>query len=130
MAMWFAIASVLILTLFGWLFAWYNQRQLNKVKQQLVKLETTLRAELTSVNSGAIGIGQRIIVAEKKLGDLEAVQDNQQHSNPENRPYLEAAALVEQGADASQLMEQCGLSEAEANLITMMKQGQASNNSH
>lgn len=130
MTVWFAIVGLFILALFGWLFAWYTHQQLNKVKQQLLTVEKTLRSELTSLSSGAIGVGQRIIAAEKRLGNLQSLQESQQQMTPENKPYQQAESLIAQGADVNQLVEQCGLSEAEAQLMTMMKKGEGTQQSH
>jgi len=93
-------------------------------------VEKTLRSELTSLSSGAIGVGQRIIAAEKKLGNLQSLQESQQQMTPENKPYHQAESLIEQGADVNQLVEQCGLSEAEAQLMKMMKKAEGTQQSH
>lgn len=130
MTVWFAIVGLFILALFSWLFTWYTHQQLDKVKQQLLAVEKTLRSELASLSSGAIGVGQRIIAAEKKLGNLQSLQESQQQMTPENKPYQQAESLIAQGADVNQLVEQCGLSEAEAQLMTMMKKGEGTQQSH
>ena len=121
-AFWSAIVSLLILNLIGWLFAWYNRKQLKLLAARMQEMERSLRSELTMVNNGAIGVGQRVIAAEKRINELLTQQENTSSHAVEDFPFTQAAALVEQGVDAAQLVERCGLSEAEAQLLAMMKQ--------
>jgi site-specific recombinase XerD len=126
LAMWFSVAALSIFALLGWLFAWHNNKQLKALREQMQQLEKKLRSELAIVNSGAIGMGQRLIAAEKKINDLICAQD--QHNSPESLPYTQAAKLIEQGADMRQLVDRCGLSEAEAQLMAMMQQSSGNGN--
>ncbi len=118
--LWSAVAVLSLVALLGWLFAWYNRAQLAKLQQRLEQLEQQLQSELNTINSGVIGIGQRVISAEKRINQLSS--RDQQPADEESLPYSQAASMLERGADVDQLAERCGLTEAEAQLIAMMKQ--------
>ena len=120
-AEWYAIIVLLVLVLLGWAMAWYNRVQLAKLQLRYEQLEKSLRSELAAVNSGTIGIGQRVISAEKKLNEL-LTRDSKPAPDTESLPYSQAASLLERGVDVEQLAERCGLTDAEAQLIAMLKQ--------
>ena len=42
-----------------------------------------------------------------------------------DRPYAQASELVHKGADIDELMETCGLTRGEAELLVMMQRGSA-----
>lgn len=86
--------------------------------ERLEKSLSDLRQELSTVSFGALGVGQRLKSVEKRLVERSAepvatVLDG-------NGPYRKAIELVEAGAGADQLIEQCGLTRAEADLLCLM----------
>ena len=81
-----------------------------------------LEAEISAVNGAAIGVGQRLIALEKKLKlSIENQQQKMDDSRVDIQPYHQATTLAEQGADIQQLMDQCGLPEAEASLLSLLQ---------
>ncbi|WP_019530375.1 DUF2802 domain-containing protein [Dasania marina] len=102
-----------------------------KSRNKLEQLETSLsekmaqfNRELEAVNNGAIGVGQHLIQVEKKLSTVVSEQEKLQIS-AEFQPYGQAEAMAEQGVDAEQLSERFGLSESEAQLMSMIQQRSA-----
>mgnify|MGYP003574319660 CR=1 FL=1 len=127
LALWSAIAVLAVIALLGWALAWYNRRQLAALQQRLEQLEKSLRSELAMANSAAIGIGQRVISAEKKINNL--LKREEPQADDGSLPYSQPAALLEQGMDAQQLAERCGLTEAEAQLLAILKQNKPQDSS-
>lgn len=82
-----------------------------------------LRRDLTSINSAAIGVGQRLISAEKKLkAAAEAQAEAPQPVSPySGDPLDEAASSAGPDISAQELVDRYGLSEAEANLLSLLK---------
>lgn len=81
-----------------------------------------LEAEISAVNGAAIGVGQRLIAVEKKLKlSIEHQRQKMDDSHVDIQPYDQAKTLAEQGADIQQLVDQCGLPEAEASLLSLLQ---------
>jgi 3,4-dihydroxy-9,10-secoandrosta-1,3,5(10)-triene-9,17-dione 4,5-dioxygenase len=73
--------------------------------------------------TGAIGMGQRLQSAE---GVMQKIQDSQQEltlQDPERRLYSRAAKMVELGADLDEVMSECELPQAEAELLISLRKG-------
>ena len=68
-----------------------------------------------------MGVGQRLINVEKKLKLSIEKQLQMEMTNVDYLPYHQAASMAEDGADVEQLVERCGMPEAEANLLTLLK---------
>ena len=87
-----------------------QEQQLSKFKQ-----------ELNAINSAAVGVGQRLISAEKKLNAALEQHETTASTAPGFEPYLQAANYADRGVTAQELAERFGLSEAEAHLMSLVK---------
>ena len=105
-------------------YAINNRKKLEKLQQQFDAKIQQLNKELDAVNGGAIGVGQTLINIEKKLNAAIADQERLQAS-AEYQPYGQAEAMARQGAEAEQLAERFGLSESEAQLMSLLRQRSA-----
>ena len=83
-----------------------------------------LQAELEELRSGLIGVGQRVLkMQERQQGlrqDLDELQQQQQVialSDPESKIYSRAVKMVELGADLEEIIRECELPRAEAELL-------------
>lgn len=105
--------------------------QQQKFEERLAQLQT----QLNTVSRGAIGVGKRLIEAEQRLAatlarqsSLESTLEHQREPAPrvastyadELVPYTAAERMLEQGASTDSLMRQCGLSQAEAELMALV----------
>ncbi|MGK0440715.1 MAG: hypothetical protein ACJA0N_000510 [Pseudohongiellaceae bacterium] len=102
-------------------YAINNRKKLELIETQLVDKIALLTRELDTVNGGAIGVGQNLINIEKKLNIAIAGQELLQAS-AEHQPYGQAEMLASQGVDPGQLAERFGLSESEAQLMSLLQQ--------
>jgi len=127
--MWIAITVLSLLAITVSVYALQLNKRLSLLDEKLNQQISLLRHELTVINSAAIGVGQRLINTEKKLKVAMEKQQQFETVSVDNLPFNHAVALAENGADAQQLVERCGLSEAEAELVALL-QGSASHSNH
>ncbi|MDO8273156.1 MAG: DUF2802 domain-containing protein [Gammaproteobacteria bacterium] len=87
-----------------------------------------LRKEITAVGQGAVGLGKRLQVLQRRQQSTERRQEDLEFKDVGNIAITHANKLVQMGAATDELMSTCGLSQAEANLVSLMhgkaKQGQ------
>lgn len=101
--------------------AFQFSKRLQQHEQRAEQQVKALKQELTVVSKAAIGVGQRLMTVEKKLNISIEKQQQLASSSGDQQPYNYAASLAESGASAEQIMDSCGLSEAEANLLALLK---------
>ncbi len=87
-----------------------------------------LRKEVTAIGQGAVGLGKRLQVLQRRQQSTERRQEDLEFKDVGNIAISHANKLVQMGAATDELMSTCGLSQAEANLVSLMhgkaKQGQ------
>ncbi|MCW8905424.1 MAG: DUF2802 domain-containing protein [Sedimenticola sp.] len=92
-----------------------STKRLKEVEAQVHSLTENLNA----LCSGAVGVDQRVSHLERTGRDLAHRQESIESSQPD-RPYGEAIQMVQQGATASVLVQELGLSRSEADLVVML----------
>jgi len=127
-------AAATLLVLFVWWSYRRQQRdlvlanQLNQLGQEQIRLLST---EVEELRSGLIGAGQRLLQAEQHIKRLEqtlASLVNQQQllaeqqqklelTDPDSRLYNRAVKMVQLGAPLEEVMRECELPRAEAELL-------------
>ena len=123
-----ALAILLLLTaVFGYQRLRQQAEQLGILQQQFDAAQSQnqqLHAELEELRSGLIGVGQRVLkLQERQQGlrqDLDELQQQQQVialSDPESKIYSRAVKMVELGADLEEIIRECELPRAEAELL-------------
>ena len=100
-------------------------RQLHRVQASLKSRCDTLGRELHATASGSMGVGQRLVACERQLHELRTTMEEMRQNDPLRVSYDEAARLVDLGADIDDLMNTCGISRPEAELVTALKKRQA-----
>lgn len=96
----------------------------SRLRAERVRLET-VQSDVRSLCNAAVSVGQRLALAEQRLRQVAQRQDElglrqEHHDDPDARSYDQAAKLLRKGAGVDELMEICGLSRGEAELLTMM----------
>lgn len=111
-----------------------QQQQIRQLAERLANLtmqQPNQGAELEELRSGVIGIGQRILQLEQALqnielnqqalaSELEQLTEHQQKIqlfDPESRLYSRAVKMVQLGAGLEEVMSECELPRAEAELL-------------
>ncbi|WP_318782614.1 DUF2802 domain-containing protein [Pseudoalteromonas aurantia] len=121
-----AMASgVLSLVCLGFVFVLLKKAQQSHIKhnklhahiQDTENQTAILRSEIAEVRSGLLSIGQRLIACENYAKDLAQQQAAQKYDDPDARIYSRAVKMVELGADIEEVMRECELPRAEAELL-------------
>ncbi len=117
----------LLLAILGLVTSLICFSHLGKLNKKLVEarkethlLVKALRNETHAMGSGAIGVGQRLVEVEKRLNSTMERQMEFEQRDPGSLPYAYAVRLVEMGATAEDLINNCGLARVEAELITLV----------
>ena len=143
MTVWFSVVlQLLILVVSLALLAWWFNRRLVKAEHN-TELERRLeyasrqlqqsQLEVEELRSGIIGVGQRVIQLETALSQfsqqteqqLAALNEQQQAialTDPESKIYSRAMKMVQLGADLDEIMRECELPRAEAELLYNLHQ--------
>lgn len=121
LAPWLLSATVLALLLAQSVI---SQRQIRALRTQLKERCDTLGRELHATGSGSMGMGHRVVACERKLHELSSTLDEMRQNDPLRISYDEASRLVELGADIEDLMNTCGISRPEAELVSALRRKQ------
>lgn len=142
---WYGLAAVAVILIFAVLLAyaaarknskllavinenaaatWQQQQQLEHLQLQLSKFQQQSQAEIEELRSTVIGVGQRVLVLESLLKQnqqqLEHVAEQQQSIqlfDPDSKIYSRAMKMVQLGASLDEIMRECELPQAEAELL-------------
>ena len=118
----FGASILLVLVCLGLIFVNNNkqaaaiqakQKQLQEAQQQL----SILRSEVAEMRAGMLSIGKRVVAVEEKNKELEQLQDAQKYDDPNAKIYSRAVKMVELGADLEEIIRECELPRAEAELL-------------
>ena len=120
---------------------WLNRRQrlslqdngLEKRLEYAIQQWQQSQHEVEELRSGIIGVGQRVLQLESSLKQLQ--QDVQQQlstlheqqqalslTDPDSKMYSRAMKMVQLGADLDEIMRECELPRAEAELLYNLHQ--------
>ena len=94
--------------------------EVNAVSQQLKdSSEQThiLRSEISELRTGLLSIGKRVLEVEQQNQDLMQQQAAQKYDDPDAKIYSRAVKMVELGADLDEVIRECELPRAEAELL-------------
>ena len=105
------VVSLLIL-------AWTHKR-LQAIDSQIQTQKPTdyISAELTALNKGFIGLGERLLALEKSVQVLSGRTDDMSLQLQNHTPYAHAISLAQQGSSPEDIMELCQISRNEAELL-------------
>ncbi|MBB1437113.1 DUF2802 domain-containing protein [Shewanella sp. SG41-4] len=105
----------------------YLQKQSSKLKTKVDALTVlvkesdrqreVVKRELHELRSGTIGVGRRVVELEKKLSKQFDMLEEASQQDPQAKLYSRAVKMVGLGAGIEELMQECELPKAEAELI-------------
>ncbi len=105
----------------------YLQKQISRQRTEVDALTTVIKhtekqrdifkKELQEIRAGTIGVGRRVIELEKKLRQYEARLDEAAQEEPLSRMYTRAMKMVSLGAGIDEIVAECELPRAEAELL-------------
>ena len=76
-----------------------------------------LGQKLTEYQQSNIRMGEELITLREKLAQLDNKQQRLEQQDVQSMPYNQASRLVNMGASLDDLMQSCGLSRSEAELM-------------
>lgn len=88
-------------------------QQLQEAQHQL----SILRSEVAEMRTGMLSIGKRLVAVEQRNQELAQLQDAQKYDDPDAKIYSRAVKMVELGADLEEIIRECELPRAEAELL-------------
>ena len=119
-----ALLIALVTLIAWWVSEGRSKRKLQAMEllvKELPKARDSARKQLNELHSSTLGTGQ-------KLGELEkgilAVAERQQElvlQDPDSRLYSRAARMVELGAGLNEVMAECEIPKAEAELLISLR---------
>ena len=92
------------------------QRQVVQQRQQILSLQRDLKA----ITAAGVGMGQRVVELERRQRRLAERQETTDPFDAANQPYEQAIRMAQTGAKPKELVDICGLSQSEADLISLM----------
>jgi hypothetical protein len=87
------------------------------LKSRTRKALREARDDLTAVVSAALGVGERVEALEEKVRRQTERIEQRDLSEPLQQSYRQAMQLIDSGADIPTLVERCGVTRGEAELL-------------
>lgn len=94
-----------------------NIQGLHQQIDQLRQTQGLLEAGMDEVRAGGIGLGKQVKTLDANLQQLQEQQQELQQQDPASKFYQQAARLVDAGASLEEVMQECDLPRAEAELL-------------
>ena len=118
--------TLLVLALAGLslvLGLWIQFRRQRRMAEELGRLGEEvgrLAGDLAGLCKSSVGAGERLVRLEQRVQRLTERLDQTELRTAGDRPYAHAVKLVQNGAGVEELIESCGLTRGEADLIVML----------
>lgn len=87
--------------------------QLKSISQQT----DILRSEVTELRAGLLSVGKRVLKVEVQNKDFVQQQESKKYDDPDAKIYSRAVKMIALGADLEEVMRECELPKAEAELL-------------
>ncbi|MDH5183372.1 MAG: DUF2802 domain-containing protein [Gammaproteobacteria bacterium] len=116
--LWLAILSVLLLLMGVLLLALLLK--LRTVSQFQSRQTEVLKSDMRALVSAAIGVGERVHRIEKSLKEVSHRQEVIDQTDPGAQAYQQAIKMAQKGSSIEELIDICGLTRGEAELIAML----------
>ena len=107
-----------------WLLAGRQQRKMQAMElllKELLKARDSARKQLNELHTSSLGVGQRIGELEKGILTVAERQQELVQQDPDGRLYSRAAKMVELGAGLAEVMAECEIPKAEAELLISLR---------
>jgi len=98
-------------------YALVIKRSITLSERTMNDLVDNLSEEVQAMSKSSIGVGRKLLELERNVESLESKIEEMQKNDPAKVSYSEASRLVELGAGIEDLMNTCGISRPEAELV-------------
>lgn len=119
------IATVTGLLALGYLHvrALHAQQEISESLRQSQLRVQQIEQELGALCKASLGAGDHVVRLEHQVERIMERQNQFEMRAGSERPYTHASELVHKGADIEELVDSCGLTRGEAELLVMMRAG-------
>ncbi|ODQ01110.1 MULTISPECIES: DUF2802 domain-containing protein [Salinivibrio] len=114
-----------------------ERRARERLENKLQAMETVLKSarqrhdslakQFNELRAGSMGMGQKLADIATNVDELLEKQVELEMQDPGSRLYSRASKMVDLGADLDELMHECDLPKAEAELLLSLRKRQAAN---
>ncbi|MEP4891063.1 MAG: DUF2802 domain-containing protein [Aliiglaciecola sp.] len=104
-----------------------NGQRIDELQLQIQQLQQQLsysQEELHEVRSGAMGVAAKVKDLVVKIGLMQDKLEEIEFLDPDTKLYSQAAKMADAGASVEELMRECELPRAEAELLLAVKKPQ------
>lgn len=101
----------------GITLAMVQGRSLRQFKRRQQLENQRFHDDMRALSKAAVGMGQKVLDTERRLNDVLKKQFTILNSQPEHPSYDQATRLIKMGATEQDLVNSCGFSHAEAELL-------------
>lgn len=112
----FGLFALLLIVMFKKRYASELGAQLQQFKDSSEQINI-LRSEVSELRTGLLSIGKRVLEVEQQNQELIQQQAAQKYDDPDAKIYSRAVKMVELGADLDEVIRECELPRAEAELL-------------
>ncbi|MDH5360186.1 MAG: DUF2802 domain-containing protein [Gammaproteobacteria bacterium] len=117
-SLWLTLVSVLLLSMgLALLVLWLKLRRLGQQQRQQTEV---FKSDMRALVSAAIGVGERVHRIEKSLKEVSHRQEVIDQTDPGAQAYQQAIKMAQKGSSIEELIDICGLTRGEAELIAML----------
>lgn len=95
------------------------------LKNERAKHESMVK-QFNELRAGTIGMSKKLAEMSHRMEDMVEKQVEIEMQDPDSRLYSRASKMVDLGADLDELMNECDLPKAEAELLLNLRKRQAS----
>ena len=96
-----------------------NQKQTEQM-QQLAKQLLISRSEIKEIRIAVLGLGKKVAGLESVTTEVSEKQEELQLIEPDSKLYSRAVKMVELGANVEEIVRECELPQAEAELLVSL----------
>ncbi|MGM0412949.1 MAG: DUF2802 domain-containing protein [Pseudomonadota bacterium] len=114
------LAGTLAVALLALLMAVVALVTMRRERARLAREAEVVRGDMRALVSAAVGVGERVMRLERQLTQLAERQDQLDLNDPAHQSYQQAIRMARRGSDMNELIEVCGLTRGEAELVTML----------
>ncbi len=117
---WVLIAILAVVCIAVMVMVVLSNRKLAELEHRFSEEIQQQKNELSAILDGTLGVGKQVQALSRDCKDLRERQQQLAQSDLGALPYNQAMRLVAGGADADQLVDSCGLSRSEAELLILL----------
>lgn len=111
------------LSLLAFTFSIVNNRSLKKQHTKQLKVNRRLLDDNRALSQSAVGMGQKVLETERRINQVLKKQFAILNAQPDHPSYDQATRLIAMGASEDDLVNSCGFSHAEAELLLSLNKG-------